>query len=371
MKSILTITCHKVYNHGATLQEYALLEYLKSLGYKAETINYRPPYLSNHYNLFRVSSPRFDKNILFRAIYIAVKLPGRIMGLRKKDAFDAFEKKYVPVYPGKYDSNEALKSSPPQADIYICGSDQIWNSYFQNGKDPAFYLDFVPKGKLKISYAASFAIDEVADDLKPFVKKMVDDIDCVSVRESSGVRILERLGIANATRVLDPVFLIKSSVWQRAFVKPRKEKYIFVYDFDNNENIKEIARREAAKHGFKIFTVNSNITYADTNFKNEAPDAFVSLIYNAQFVITNSFHALAFSLIFNKKFCVINRTEKINTRMRDLLELAGLPQLLVSDSTIELDKINIDYDAVNAKVDAFREQSKNFLKSALEHDTKN
>ncbi len=374
MKKVLTITCHNVYNHGATLQEYALLQFLKNRGYDAATINYRPPFLSNHFKLTQVN-PKFEKNIVLKTAYLALKLPVRLLGLKRKKNFDAFEAKNIKVTHQVYTSNEELKANIPPADIYICGSDQIWNSFFENGKDPAFYLDFVPENKLKISYAASFAIDEIAEDLKPFVREMVGKIDHVSVREVSGLRIVENLGINNATRVLDPVFLLDPKYWSDTFVKPIKEKYIFIYDFDSNEGIRKMAQREAKKHNLKIFTVNKNIKYADSNFEMEAPDKFISLVYHAEFVITNSFHALAFSLIFNKKFFVVNRTDKINTRMRDMLELVGLSELLIgSNDNKAFDEVKIDYKVVNEKLASERQKSAAFLTSALEdkrYDTKN
>ncbi len=374
MKKVLTITCHNVYNHGATLQEYALLHFLKLSGYDAATIDYRPPFLSNHFKLTQVN-PRFEKNIVLKTAYLALKLPVRLLSLKRKKNFDAFEAKNIKVTNQIYTSNDELKANIPPADIFICGSDQIWNSFFENGKDPAFYLDFVPQNKLKISYAASFAIDEIEQDLKPFVRKMVSAIDHVSVREVSGLRIVENLGIDNATRVLDPVFLLDPKYWSNTFVKPIKEKYIFIYDFDSNEGIRKMAQREAKKHNFKIFTVNKNIKYADSNFDMEAPDKFISLVYHAEFVITNSFHALAFSLIFNKKFFVVNRTDKINTRMRDLLELVGLSELLIgANDNKAFDEVKIDYQVVNQKLASERQKSAAFLTSALEdkrYDTKN
>ena len=187
---IKTITCHEVYNHGASLQEYALLKYLENLGHEVETISYKPPYLSNHFKLWIVSSPKWGKNFFLRTLYLGIKLPKKLYNLTRKKNFDLFSKEWIPSTVDRYTSNEELKNNIPEADVYICGSDQIWNSFFQNGKDPAFYLDFVPDEKLKLSYAASFAIDELEEDIKDFVKKKVTRLDFISVRETSGVKIL-------------------------------------------------------------------------------------------------------------------------------------------------------------------------------------
>jgi hypothetical protein len=129
MKKVLTITCHQVYNYGATLQQYALLEVLKELGYDAKTINYNPPYLSNHFKLWAVPHT-YQKNLFLKLAYISLKLPRRILSLKRKKSFDTFENKYLSILSKNYSSNEELKDDLPLADIYKCGSNQIWNSFF-------------------------------------------------------------------------------------------------------------------------------------------------------------------------------------------------------------------------------------------------
>ena len=363
---IKTITCHKVYNHGASLQEYALLKYLNNIGHDAETIDYTPDYLSNHFNLFAISNPKFGKNIFIKILYLLAKLPQRLPLLNKKKAFDFFEEKYIHSTRFNYKTNGELKQKLPDGDAYICGSDQIWNSFFQNGKDPAFYLDFVPDEKLKISYAASFAIDEIQNDLKPFVKEKVQRLDKVSVRESSGLKILSDLNIQNVTQVLDPVFLLDRKFWEETFVTPILESYIFVYDCDSNVKIKEIVKATAKKFDLKIFTVNQNIQYCDKNFYKRGPETFLSLIKSAKFIISNSFHAVAFSLIFNKIFFVVDRTENINTRMRDIMDLVELTDLHLGVNEFKsFENVSIDFQNVNKIISGKIMQSKHFLKNSI------
>lgn len=360
---IKTITCHEVYNHGASLQEYALLAFLNARGYQAKTLHYKPPYLSKHFKLNSISNPKFNKPIL-KQLYLLAKLPGRLKDLKRKKAFDLFAQKYIPTDSTLYTNNEELKSNLPVADIFICGSDQIWNSYFQNGKDPAFYLNFVPDGKKRIAYAASFAIDNLAEDLKPFVKKNVLRLDAVGVRETSGKKILEELGIFNSHQVLDPVFLLDKEHWLE-FVEPINEEFIFVYDFDSNELIREIALKLKKEKGYKIYTVNRNITYADCNFFLEGPNKFLSLVNSSKLNITNSFHSTAFSLIFEKQLLVVNRSEKINTRMRDLLALFGLQEYLISNLDQFKDLKAVNYNEVNIIKKIKIEDSRQFLLEAL------
>lgn len=325
---IKTITCHEVYNHGASLQEYALLQFLKTNGHDAETIHYKPWYLSNHFNLWSVDNPKFDKPII-KQLYLFAKLPRRIKMLKRKKTFDLFASQYIPTGKVLYQTNEDLKRNIPEAEAYICGSDQIWNSFFENGKDPAFYLNFVPDEKLKISYAASFAIDELEESVKPLVKENVARLDSVGVRETSAVKILDDLEIHTAQQVLDPVFLLDKEHWHE-FTFPIKENFVFVYDFDSNPLIKKIALQLKKEKGYAIYTVNSNIDYADKNFYLRGPETFLSLVSQSNMNITNSFHSVAFSLIFEQQMVVINRSEKINTRMRDLLSLFDLDNYLIS-----------------------------------------
>jgi len=370
---IKTITCHNVYNHGASLQEYALLEYLKKLGYQAETINYNPDYLSNHFNFLAVSNPKFDSNLLIRSIYLLLKLPGRLLNLRRKYNFDKFSHKYISSTKESFTSNQELKDNIPKADIFICGSDQIWNSFFQNGKDPAFYLDFVPDDKLKISYAASFATETIEDNIKPFVSEKVKRIDFVSVRESSGVEILKDLGFDNIKHVLDPVFLLDKKSWERIATqdKIRKKPYILVYDADSSPFIKDFVLKMSEKNKWDIVTISNRIPYANENLSNKGPDVFLSLIKEASFIVSNSFHAVAFSLIFEKQFVVFNRAEQINARMNDLVELLNIQNTMLAYDFIQKEyNYIVNYDLVRLTLDNYIKKSKDFLISSIRKETK-
>ncbi|MEP5341487.1 MAG: polysaccharide pyruvyl transferase family protein [Algibacter sp.] len=366
---IKTITCHEVYNHGASLQEYALLKFLENQGHDSETIHYKPHYLSEHFNFWRISNPRYEKNILLKSIYLILKFPFRFKMLKRKKSFDAFSKKHIKSTDKLYKTNDDLKLDLPEADAYICGSDQIWNSFFLNGKDPSFYLDFVPANTLKISYAASFAIDKLEDNIKEFVKEKVSRLNNVSVRESSGKTILSDLGINNVTHVLDPVFLLEKSRWEKLCLESIvKEDYIFVYDFDSNPLIENFVKKQKEKHGYKIVSVNSNVKYANYNFYLDGPSTFLTLLSNAKFVVSNSFHAVAFSGIFKKQFTVFNRSEKINTRMRDFVNLLEIQNVLISnESESENYNYTIDYNAFDKRLATLTQKSKDFLINALKN----
>lgn len=362
---ICTITCHDVYNHGASLQAYALMTYLEKCGNDVKIIDYKPDYLSNHYKLFIITNQKWKKNILTKIIYLTLKFPERIIDLKRKRAFDKFTKKYLKLTDRRFISNNDIKENLPEADLYICGSDQIWNSIHKNGRDPAFYLDFVPNNKIKASYAASIATDSISDEYKKMVKSKVERLDAVGIREKSGVKIIKELGIEKAVQVMDPVFLLNMDEWNEIGRENFNENYLLVYDFDKSSLIEKIALDIAKEKSYKIYAINSDSPkYANKSFRFSNPEKFVSLIRNAKFIVSNSFHAVVLSLIYNKQFVIINRTEEINTRMRDLLEDMNLKDRLVKE---EYDLKNIlaiiDYTKVNKRLEIKIENSKKYLKN--------
>lgn len=363
---IKTITCHDVYNVGASLQAYALATYLRNLGHEVEIIDYKPDYLSNHYRLFGLGNPAYDRPFLREAYQIA-KFPGRLRARfsKRKKEYDRFTRELLPITETRYASNEELKRNPPEADAYFAGSDQIWNALFPNGRDPAFYLDFVPEGKVKASYAASFATDSIPEAWRNQIQQWIRGLDYVSVRESSGVKLVENMGISGAVQVLDPVFLLSAAQWERVEKKTNSaEPYVLVYDFDQNLAISKFAKQMVEKNGWKIYSILP-CSYCDRCFSEEGPQAFINLVHNAQFVVSNSFHATAFSLIFHKQFAVFDRQEAINTRMRDLVDLAGINDRLLAANQTEVPS-NIDYGEVQRKLDDAIMQSKEYIDRVLE-----
>lgn len=364
---IRTITCHDCYNFGASLQAYALQTYLESLGHDVQIIHYKPDYLSQHFNMMAVSNPIFDKPFI-KQLYLLAKLPGRLMALKRKKVFDEFTAKYLKL-TRRYNSYEELKADAPKADAYIAGSDQIWNTLFRNGRDAAFYLDFGEPEVKRISYAASFATPDVVPEYREFVEKELKGLDCVSIREKTSLPLLASLGRPDGVEVCDPVFLLDKEHWNNlvnnsTYTTP-KEKYILLYLSDRGKNIEKIAKEMRKQTGWKIYAVGAvTAPYADSNLTNAAPLDFVGLIRDAQFVVSNSFHATAFSLIMGTKFCVVNRIEGINERMKSVLEDYGLVEKLVSNYNDGLlNEINIS--DVNNIMDGISSGSKLWLNNAL------
>ncbi len=359
---VKTITCHDVYNAGASLQAYALVTYLHLCGHEAEIIDYKPKYLC-HYRLWG-GNEAYRKPLLWQAYNLA-KLPGRVKGRmsKKKKAFDRFTETYLSLTEKRYASNEELKSDPPPADVYLAGSDQIWNPLFPNGRDPAFYLDFAPAGSVRASYAASFATDSLPEEWKSPMAGWLGGLQARSVRELSGVRILEELGFPGAVQVLDPVFLLDAAHWDGMTVPMDvEEPYLLVYDFDRNPDVAAFVQGTAKKRGWRIYSVFP-CAYCDRCFPAAGPQQFLTLVRHAAFVVSNSFHATAFSLLFRKQFVVFDRSEDINARMRDLLELFGLAgRRLSGEANCGTE---IEYEAVFERLETYRRASEAYLENVL------
>lgn len=363
MAIIKTITCHDVYNHGASLQAFALQTFLIDKGHDVEIINYKPWYLSNHFNLLAVNNPKYDK-FLIKYVYLVFKLPNRLVSLKRKKTFDRFTATYLKLTKKRYNNNDELKTDCPKADIYIAGSDQIWNTLFENGKDPSFYLDFAPKDAKKISYAASFATSHIQDDLVPFVKSKLKYLDAISTREESGIKILNELGFSG-TLVYDPVFLLDSLRWDEIATENYKDKYVLVYDFEKKSKIVEFAKKIAKKNNWKIYSISlAKQRYANKNFVNSSPITFLSLIKNAELVLSNSFHATAFSIIFRKNFYLIEREDGLNIRMRDFLNDLNLSDRVYNYNfeNFKIKDIDFDESELVVKTEIRIKESIGFLK---------
>ena len=362
---IKIITCHNVYNHGASLQAFALMSYLKGLGHDVEIIDYLPCYLE-HYYLWGHVSPAFDKQII-RTAYCLAKFPYRLydlVGNKRKKAFDIFTRDYLLLTAQKYHTYEELSSNPPVADLYIAGSDQIWNSIFHNGKDPAFYLQFGSGQIKKASYAASFGANDIDRGYQKEITKWISELDFVSVRESTGIEILRSLGIFDGIQVLDPVFLLSRNEWE-VLIRDytiTKEKYCLYYGFAGDDEAEASAVQIAHKNGLRIFSL-SDSNVCDRSLKGVGPIEFLAYIKKAELVITSSFHATAFSLIFEKQMIVYRRKEAINTRIIDLLSEVGLNDCLMEPTNFRI--IEIDYTKVKKMLELTIAISKEYLDLVL------
>lgn len=369
---IKTITCHDVYNYGASLQAYALQQYLIGLGHEVQIIDYFPDYMDVNYRVRwkkyvipEVSSLYKIRNIIGIKTLYRIKMSIRkirfILEKRgRKNAFDRFKIQHLNLTPQRYKDIEELRGACLSADVFIAGSDQIWNPLFNNGRDPSFFLQF-GQGK-KVSYAASFGVSSLSTFDSANMKKWLSSFNKISVRERTGLKLLSELGIYEGVQVPDPVFLLSKECWSRlASSKFGNERFVLVYNLGTMmKNIKDCARQLSHKHGLKIVAIEeaANISYADMRITDAGPCEFIELFTKASYVVTNSFHATSFSILFNIPFFpyIKNAT---SSRIVDLLDLCGLKSRL---NTCDLN-VDIDWHEVNAKTATFKEIGKTFLRS--------
>jgi len=311
---ICIITCQNAYNYGARLQVYALSHSLQQRGHEVEVIDYRPEYMRGDVKIWfwpGASIKQWGKLLL--------QLPARLRVKRRQPYFDHFSKMYIPLTKRIYWTIDELRANAPQADLYIAGSDQIWNTDFPNGTDPGYYLDFGDKAIRRISYAASFATEDIRPESRAFVQRNLARFDAISVREHSALAILDALGFTG-TEVLDPVFLLSKEAWQNIADDIGKgEKYVLVYDFMSSPSIRREAERIAKEKNLKIYSIgHKRMRYCNKNYIYATPQTFLALIRNASHVVSNSFHGTAFAMLFGVPYSIVEREDGLNTRLRDL-----------------------------------------------------
>lgn len=270
-----------------------------------------------------------------------------------------------------YTSLSQIEKDVPQADIYIAGSDQIWNCRnLHNGKDDAYFLTFAPQDSIRFSYAASLAMPQIPEEQIPRYRRLIADLDSVSVREHSGVELLATIGITKVTQVIDPTYLLSPTQWDEIADQNSTgttTDYVLVYGYKQQKNVYAYARRLANQLGAKVYTINTSIEdfFLDTDkyFWNASPNAFVNLVKNARAVVTNSFHGMAFSIIYNIPFHFFTMDNGTDSRMLDALKEFRLTDRRLTDDTLLLN--SMDYQQTNDIISHQRQASLDFLHTAV------
>lgn len=357
------ITLHCPINYGAALQAYALKAHLQKEGYDAELIDYRPSYVTDKQAYTYAGSLAKSKNYLKKALYLIAKFPSRF---RVKRNFGRFLKNELCSTGVIYHSYEELKSNPPVADVYICGSDQIWNTNMENGWDDSFFLSFVKHGK-KYSYAASMAINrELSVEESNRFKTQLADYEAISVREQDAQQILQPIIKKNINWVLDPVYLLSAEQWMTLANKEKpvaKGKYILLYPMGNGENVNAVAQALSQKSGLPIYAISRSMKIkSDRVFNGYSPYQFLQLMRGAEYVVTNSFHGTSFSIIFQKNFwaCSIGKT---SSRIASLLGSLDLKHRYIDTPDIPYDRLvdTIDYVRPMDCLQTRLQESKSFI----------
>lgn len=363
MKKVGIVTIHKINNYGAVLQAYALNRHIRSLGHEAKTIDFRTYRVAESYRIFRPLESKMDLVRNAQALLFAGKLRRR--GAR----FERFLAEHVPMTETAWYSNEELRTAELDFDTYICGSDQIWNTHCRN-YDDAFLLEFARNRGERIAYAASLGAESIHPELQDRFRRELSDFKAVSVRERDAVDIIAPLAGREAAHVCDPVLLLTREQWREAAAEPlMKEPYIFFYHVKGDiPGMRDYLRRLSEQTGRKVVAVTMNLRemlYPNVKRYDAGPAEFLSLIAHADYVVTNSFHATAFSLIFRKKFLVFPPHGAGPSRLTSILETAGLGDRIWGEGCAPMEA-EIDYDRAWEQLTPFVEQSKRFLKENLE-----
>lgn len=364
-KKIEVITLHRTVNYGSVLQAYATQYILEKLGYTVEFIDYYPERLHMLGMLKRIKNKKkqFKNNIVLRNIARIIILPSYI---KRFYVFKKFVKKHLHLTNKTYYTEEDLEKDVPLADIYCTGSDQVWNVGWNEKIDYPFFLKFVPDNKKCIAYSASFGKSKLDDWEKDETKELLKRYSHIAMREKSGIDILEELGIKNGVHVLDPTLLLTKDDWSSLISdKYKNKKYIFMYNINRNAKLDNYAKKLSKEKNLPVITVSYQFheLFKFGNVKvNPKVEDFLSLIDNATYVLTDSFHCTAFSINFNKNVLVFY-PEKYSTRLASIVEMTGIEDRVVSnynDLTICNRKINFDY-ATN-KLKKERDKSIQYLK---------
>ena len=364
------LTFHCAHNYGAVLQAYALQEKLKTLGHDVKIIDYRPSYLLKPYAVFN-SSRYISQNPFItgkRVLIEILKLKRRISRATK---FNHFIRNNLNLTNYSVDNS---KSVPCIYDVYILGSDQIWNSKITQGFDNIFFGNFEtsPHSKI-ITYAASMGDIIISPQISEFIQVNFENFDAISVRESSMKISLQPLISNKIYNVLDPIFLVGSKFWDSiGEVPPIKEKYVVVYQVIKNNEALKIAQQVADRINAKVIQITASIDtwkYNKTILQCESPAAFIGWIKHASFVVTTSFHGAAFSVTFNKSFFVHNNKTRGSSRIESLLKIFKLEDRLVENpAEITQEKITakINWEITNQILIEQKEKSLDFLITNLQ-----
>ena len=300
-KKIGILTFQKAINLGASLQAFALNKYINSLGKECETIDYSADKIAKSYKLIRICKPkRFVKNL--------IKLPENY---NKKKKFNNFIEQNVKLSKEKY-TKENISDANKIYDKFIVGSDQVWNYDITN--DYNYYLKFVDDKNKRYSYAASLGNVDNIDKNKEIIKKELKKYDLITVREKSAIDKLKTSMKLDSKLVLDPTFLLDKKEYEKIIDKKdskenkkenkeNKEKYILVY-FLQEPTVFDIAKKLKKLTGYKIKAITGIVIPKNVNdvefIKNSGVENFLSLLNDAEYVVTDSFHGVALSIIFRK-----------------------------------------------------------------------
>ena len=344
MKKVNIITRHAVSNYGSLMQTIATVDVFKQLGYKCEVIDYLN---SNEEVLNSLKNFALNRNLngLKKLAYIVLKYPSE---KKKYKIFNKMRKTYLPLTK-RYSNSKEMKNAFNN-EILCSGGDQLWGYMPNNQLDTAYYLDFANDTNKCISFSSSFGRYDFNDNEKEVISSNLKKYSFITVREESAVKYINNFNL-DAKLVLDPTLLVEKKLWHQLAndYKP-KEDFVLVYKLRQDEKLNNLAERIANENGLKIIYITNTVFNKNSNGKtlvNKKLSIVLSLFKNANYVVTDSFHATVLSIIFEKKFCT-HLPGKTNARIIDFLDMLSISERIYYDVEFYSYNDEINYLKVNS-----------------------
>ncbi|WP_051160121.1 polysaccharide pyruvyl transferase family protein, partial [Cyclobacterium qasimii] len=317
------ITYQRSHNYGAVLQAYALLSTLKKNGHDVEIVDYWPHYRDGMYDNLKYKFLPNDISVIDKTKTIVTDFLSYERRIRRSKKFENFIKSRLKL------TGDTIKNGVDivdKFDLIIYGSDQIWryNNYnLFKGFDPVYWGKFPINCPKKITYAASMGVMDIDDSKLTFVKENLSNFDNISVRESSLKDLIQPLTDKKIDQVLDPVFLLSKNEWNELTFKSKiNRKYVLFYNLLSSKEGTLMADTIALKLGCKVIEISGNIQplkYSNRFQQTTGPKEYVNLFKNAEFIVSTSFHGVAFSIVFDKQFYALGMG-KNSSRVQSLLD---------------------------------------------------
>ena len=371
---VAVITRHAISNYGSLLQAIATQKLIEGLGDACEIIDYvRTDEEPQNWEKTTLSCKvGWNNSLLKKGIYLVLRAPESIKAGRK---FAEMQKKYLHL-TSRYHSQADLKCNPPEADLYMTGSDQVWGPVCNGSYDSSYFLSFVPEHKGKVAFAASMGKMKLDDTAQGIFEQYLPAYRNIAVREDTVADFLRKNGIVSNT-VLDPTLMLDGDTW-RKFVKDKKKdrsslvpkgKYILVYQIHNGKELNACAKEISKRLGLPLLRVSPMFHQISRGGKFVyLPDVtdFLNLIDNASFMMTDSFHGTAFAINFNTPFAEILPDSGTSSRNVSILNLTGLSNRIVTNQE-QLDKMemSVDFSNANRTLNEKRNESMAILKYML------
>lgn len=354
------VTFHFVNNFGGALQAYALQKTIEEkCDCDTEIINYRNWFirLTDYIRIFPITTKLDEMMQGFLTI-----------GLRKRriKKFKMFMQDNCNL-SREYLSNASLIKNSPCCDKYICGSDQIWNPVLTGGVAKPYFLEFEKDKKKKIAYAPSMGTQKIPLFWLQKMSKYIKNIEYVSIRESSSIQTVEEIVGHEVERFIDPTFLLEEGQWKNIAKCPVNiSKYILVYMMQKDNEVYEHVLWMKRKWKLPVVDISRygyKPDFVDQSLVDIGPDEFIGLFQNAQYVCTNSYHGLVFSIIFRKKICLIP-SKRFGDRISNLLQVLELEH---KEKQNDMESYMLEYNTehVQKVIDREKEKALKYLCKCL------